>query len=164
MQGLCAEKKAIGPESHSIATRYSRSLTKNPRIVIRRACALFRGRAPRAGARLSRQSHRPHDQREPRSPVLRVFASRSRRENARAPRRRRALRSAHGSRRRFVAASRPGAEGGPDFSVLTLGRCLPALARSDRARHRYRAKPHRSRSDTEMHRSSIRRRQSSSPC
>ena len=35
MQGLCAEKKAIGPESGAIAALYSRSPTKNPRIASR---------------------------------------------------------------------------------------------------------------------------------
>ena len=53
MQGLCAEKKAIGPESHSIATRYSRSLTKNPRIVIRRANAANEVRSSETDERLT---------------------------------------------------------------------------------------------------------------
>ena len=35
MRALCAEKRAIGPESHSIAAGYSRSPTKNPRIASR---------------------------------------------------------------------------------------------------------------------------------
>ena len=37
MQGLCAQKTAIGPESDAIAAVYSRSPIKNSRIVIRRA-------------------------------------------------------------------------------------------------------------------------------
>ncbi len=39
MQGLCAEKNTIGLRKRLIAALYSRSPTKNSRIVIRRAKA-----------------------------------------------------------------------------------------------------------------------------